>query len=292
MNLYIGCPVWAYKGWVGDFYPEGTKSGEYLPEYARRLTTVEGNTTFYATPGPNTIEEWGRETPDSFRFCFKVPRTISHAGKLVEHIDEAVRFTEIMSPLGPRVGPMFLQLPPRYHPSLFDDLKTFLDAWPKAVRLAVEVRHLRWFEPPFYEQLNELLAGHGMARVVIDTRPIRSLEGDKILAGTVYAQLLQSRERKPDLPIMPAHTASFTFLRYIGHPQDEINAPYLDEWAGYLAARPAEETEAYVFCHCPAPDVPPYLARQFHARIAEKLPIPPLPWDQIEPDKPQQPRLF
>ena len=50
MNLYIGCPIWSWKGWVGNFYPEGTKPAEFLHEYARRLTTVEGNTTFYAVP--------------------------------------------------------------------------------------------------------------------------------------------------------------------------------------------------------------------------------------------------
>jgi uncharacterized protein YecE (DUF72 family) len=131
-----------------------------------------------------------------------------------------------------------------------------------------------------------------MARIVIDTRPIRSLEGDQILAGTVYEQLLQARERKPDLPIMPSHTADFTFLRFIGHPQDEINAPYMDEWARQLAARPAEETEAYVFTHCPDTDSAPRLARQFHARVLAEVDIPPLPWDAIEPDRPQQPRLF
>ena len=38
MNLYIGCPIWSFKGWVGNFYPKGTKPSEFLHEYARRLT--------------------------------------------------------------------------------------------------------------------------------------------------------------------------------------------------------------------------------------------------------------
>jgi uncharacterized protein YecE (DUF72 family) len=110
MRLYVGCPIWAYKGWVGSFYPKGTKQSDYLWEYARRLTTVEGNTTFYAVPTEKTLEGWVAETPGTFRFCPKLPRTISHAGKLVEHIDESMRFVDVMSLLGERLGPMFLQL--------------------------------------------------------------------------------------------------------------------------------------------------------------------------------------
>jgi hypothetical protein len=37
---------------------------------------------------------------------------------LVGHTDEALRFVDVMSGLGERLGPMFLQLPPRYLPAL------------------------------------------------------------------------------------------------------------------------------------------------------------------------------
>jgi uncharacterized protein YecE (DUF72 family) len=292
MNLYLGCPIWAFKGWVGNFYPEGTKSADYLWEYARRLTTVEGNTTFYAVPAPKTLEQWAAETPETFRFCPKLPRTISHTGKLAEHIEEALGFIQVMSRLGKRLGPMFLQLPPRYPPTLFDDLRIFLDAWPVDVQLAVEVRHMAWFEPPHHEALNELLSSYGMARVVIDTRPIRSLQGEKILEGSVYQRLLEARQRKPDLPIQPKRTASFVFLRYIGHPQPEANAPYIDEWGEILADWLGEETEAYVFCHCPDERLDPWLCRQYHRRIGASLPLPPLPWDDLGTVTAKQGRLF
>jgi uncharacterized protein YecE (DUF72 family) len=292
VKLWVGCPVWAHKGWVGNFYPAGTGSGGYLGEYARRLNTVEGNTTFYAVPGPNTVHEWAAETPETFRFCFKVPRAISHAGKLVNHLAAVETFLEAVRPLGPRLGPMFLQLPPRYHPNLYSDLRAFLEAWPADMHLAVEVRHLRWFEPPFYDRLNELLAGLGMARVVIDTRPIRSLEGEQVLAGTVYERLLQARESKPDLPIMPSLTAAFIFLRYIGHPLLGSNRPYLDEWVNYLTALPDDVSEAYVFCHSPEVNTAPFICRQFYAQAASRLSLLPLPWDAFDPDRPQQPPLF
>src|SRR5512143_3490469 len=196
MALFIGCPIWSFKGWVGNFYPEGTKPADFLREYARRLTAIEGNTTFYAVPAQKKLEGWAAETPETFRFCAKIPKAISHAGKLREGIDRARQFVEVMAQLGPRTGPMFLQLPPSYSPRLFDDLKAFLEAWPEKAQLAVEVRHPGWFDAPHHQALNALLVDRNMARVVIDTRPIRNLDGDEILRGSVYQTLLEARAQK------------------------------------------------------------------------------------------------
>jgi len=291
-DLFLGCPIWAFKGWVGSFYPAGTKPGDFLREYTRRLTTVEGNTTFYAVPATKTLLEWAAETPETFRFCPKLPRTISHAGKLVDHIEAAAQFIETMSQLGVRLGPMFLQLPPRYSPRLFADLQVFLESWPSQTRLAVEVRHLEWFDTPHHDGLNEMLAAHDMARVVIDTRPIRGLIGDKILEGSVYQRMLEARERKPDLPILPVRTASFTFLRYIGHPTPENNMPFLDEWSDQLASWLREGTKVYVFCHCPDERLDPWLCREFHRRVGQRVPLPPLPWDEADASTIRQERLL
>src|SRR5512133_2363469 len=86
MSLYLGCPIWSYKGWMGSLYPEGTKQSDFLREYSRRLTTVEGNTTFYAVPNAEKLTRWVEEMPETFRFCPKLPRAISHAGELQPHI--------------------------------------------------------------------------------------------------------------------------------------------------------------------------------------------------------------
>ncbi|HET9589411.1 MAG TPA: DUF72 domain-containing protein [Anaerolineales bacterium] len=292
MNLYIGCPIWSFKGWVGNFYPEGTKPADFLYEYAKRLTTVEGNTTFYAVPAAKTIDGWAESLPETFRFCPKVPKAISHEGKLMENVERAREFIDVMRRLGTRLGPMFLQLPPRYSPKLFGDLKAFLTVWPRDVRLAVEVRHLDWFESPDREALNQLLSEHNMARVVIDTRPIRSLDGDKILEGSVYQTLLAARERKPNVPILPERTADFIFLRYIGHPQMEQNEALLMEWAGYVASELSAGADAYVFCHSPENLAAPYLCREFHHRVSEKVDIPSLPWDEIDAMNFEQGELF
>jgi uncharacterized protein YecE (DUF72 family) len=292
MDLYIGCPIWSFKGWVGNFYPQGIKPSEFLHEYARRLTTIEGNTTFYAVPARKTIEQWVAQTPETFRFCPKIPKAISHEGQLMEYVDRAHGFVDVMKQLGIRLGPMFLQLPPRYSPKLFGDLQAFLDAWPRDVRLAVEVRHLDWFDPPQDEALDRLLSERDMARVTIDTRPIRDLAGDERLAGSTYESLLEARGRKPDVPVVPKRTTDFVFVRYIGHPEFEPNLSLLNEWADYFVPQLRNGADVYMFCHSPGNMVAPPLCRELHHRVAGEVPIPPLPWDHLESNTFEQGNLF
>ena len=292
MNFYIGCPIWSWKGWVGNFYPEGTKPSEFLHEYTRRLTTVEGNTTFYAVPAQKTLEGWAAEMPPTFRFCPKVPKAISHEGKLMDNVERAREFINIMSQLDTRLGPMFLQLPPRYSPKLLSDLQAFLALWPREVRLAVEVRHLDWFDSPHDESLNELLSEHNMARVTIDTRPIRDLDGDEILAGSVYQSLLEARERKPNVPVAPKRTSDFIFVRYIGHPDIEVNRLYLKEWGDYFIPQLQEDADVYMFCHSPNNLAAPWLCRKLYALVEKEVNLPPLPWNEVDTENYEQGQLF
>ena len=292
MSIYLGCPVWSFKGWVGNFYPKGTKSTDFLRQYSSRLTTIEGNTTFYAVPAFKTIEAWIEQTPETFRFCPKIPKAISHNGKLTEYVDRALYFVEVMRPLASRLGPMFLQLPPSYSPRLLEDLATFLAAWPKEIRLGVEVRHLDWFDAPHRDALNQLLTSHNMARVVIDTRPIRNLQGDASIAGSSYESLLEARERKPDVPVFLERTTDFIFLRFIGHPDLDHNLELVAEWVDYLVPQMQQNVDVFIFCHSPDNMIAPDICREFQRRIALKMNIPPLPWDAIKPDLPEQPTLF
>jgi uncharacterized protein YecE (DUF72 family) len=292
MNFYVGCPIWSWKGWVGNFYPEGTRPSEFLREYTRRLTTVEGNTTFYAVPAQKTLEGWMEDMPATFRFCPKVPKAISHEGKLVDNLERARGFIDLMRQLGPRLGPMFLQLPPRYSPKRLEDLRAFLDQWPSDVRLAVEVRHLDWFDSPHDETLNELLMEHNMARVTIDTRPIRDLSGEDILAGSVYQSLLEARERKPDVPVVPKRTADFVFVRYIGHPEIELNVPLLEEWGDHFITQLKNGADVFMFCHSPSNFAAPYLCRKVYSRVEKEVAIQPLPWNELIDEDYEQGQLF
>ncbi|HLF28663.1 MAG TPA: DUF72 domain-containing protein [Anaerolineae bacterium] len=293
MAFYIGAPVWAHKGWVGNFFPKGSKSADYLCEYAKRLTTVEGNTTFYAVPAPDTVQRWRDDTSDTFRFCLKLPRAISHAGPLLPHLDEARNFVDLMRGLGTRLGPMFLQLPPRYSPTAIDDLRSFLVAWPREVALAVEVRHADWFKSPNHQRLHALLREFALARVLFDVRPIRDVPEDKVEDSRLQARVERALERKPDVPLVPELTAPFTLVRYIGHPQVDLNLPLLDEWADRLAAWLREGIDVYAFCHAPDVTVSPQICRALYERVAARVQVDPLPWDTPESGvKVEQSRLL
>lgn len=283
MRLYIGCPMWGYKEWVGSFFAKRTPPGDFLRLYSRRLTTVEGNTTFYAIPSAETVARWRAETPAEFRFCPKIPRAISHAPGLEMRRSETLFFTERMRGLQERLGPMFLQLPPAFAPTELAQLQAFLGFWPTDIRLAVEVRHPQFFETSQAEALNALLSEHHVARVMLDSRPIR--------VGPEEEQLvLQARERKPDLPLQLALTSDFIFMRYIGHPRMEVNEPLLDSWAEQLARWLTQGITAYVFCHCPFEVHSPSICVALYERVRILVPLPSLP--QQADTAPEQGRLF
>ena len=102
-KFFLGCAVWAYKPWVGEFYPAKSSPSEFLYLYSHRFTTVEGNTTFYAIPKPETVTKWAIQTPPGFQFCLKLPRNITHNGLLKPFIPDALDFLKQMQPLGDRL---------------------------------------------------------------------------------------------------------------------------------------------------------------------------------------------
>lgn len=285
--FFLGCAIWAYKDWVGDLFPAGSKSADFLRLYSRRLTTVEGNTTFYATPKAEVVQRWASETPETFRFCFKLPREVSHGGPLARQLEATRAFVERLAPLGPRLGPFFLQLPPGYSPAQRGDLARWLEAWPAGQRVCVEVRHADWYLPAPEAALMELLEAHGAGRVVMDVRPIR--------AGAADGGLLDdARERKPDVPMHPLRSGGVALVRYIGHPEPERNDALLDEWAGRVAGWLAEGTAVYFIMHCPDEARSPALCRALLARLEAMGAVPPLPAgeDGAPPAPPEQLSLF
>src|SRR5215212_1288324 len=276
-RFYIGCAVWGYKDWVGELFPKGSKNADFLSLYSRRLTTVEGNTTFYATPKPEVVARWAAETPEGFRFCLKLPREISHEGPLAAQIETTRAFVKRMAGLGDRLGPFFLQLPPGYRADKIDDLERWLADWPKEYRVAVEVRHEDWYAEPHESALMDLLSRYNAGRVVMDVRP---LDAGPLPGADVDLQT--ARDRKPDVPMHQLRSSDVALIRYIGHPTPELNEPLLDEWAERVATWLAEGTEIYFFCHCPDERRSPALCREFQHRLARLTNVPALPWDELD----------
>jgi uncharacterized protein YecE (DUF72 family) len=278
-SYYTGCAVWAYKDWVGSFFPTGSKSGDFLRLYCDRMTAVEGNTTFYSLPNAQTIQRWAETMPTQFRFCPKLPRIFSHQGSLVPFIEASQQFLQTLEPLGERLGPLFIQLPPGYSPRQLSDLREFLAQWPRQKHpVAVEVRHLDWFEEPQASRLNQMLTAMGVGRVLLDTRPIY----DCINTPDDDPQI-GSERKKPKVPLHPVATAPFTIIRYISHPNPAYNQPYVEQWIPQLKQWLAAGKDIYFFAHCPQEERSPAMARMVYHQLQQAgAALPELGWDVIE----------
>lgn len=295
MNFYLGCAVWSYKDWVGNLYPLKSQPRDFLNLYSRRFTTVEGNTTFYAIPEPETIKKWVAQTPIGFKFCPKLHRQITHQGLLAPRIPEAIAFLERISGLGDRLGTTFVQLPPSYSPEYLADLTEFLTACSQRLlrakstepaltvgqanaSLALEVRHLDWFKARAGNSLNVLLQKLDIARVLLDTRPIYNCPDDPQIG---------SPRKKPQLPLQEIATGKIVFVRFISHPDRQYNQTYLAQWVLKLHYWLSQGKTVYFFVHCPQEERSPDTARFFYSLLQKQytdLNPDTLPWNQIPPD--------
>src|SRR5688500_7978769 len=95
-NVRIGTQGWNYDAWVGPFYPEGSRAGDFLALYARAFNTVEVDSTFYAIPSEKVVHGWVERTPDDFVFALKLPQEITHERRLRDSKDLLAQFVERM----------------------------------------------------------------------------------------------------------------------------------------------------------------------------------------------------
>ncbi|WP_192822890.1 DUF72 domain-containing protein [Rufibacter sp. LB8] len=152
-SLYLGCPTWTNKPWVGTYYPAGAQDAQLLYWYSRQFNTLEMNTTYYRIPDATAINRWRQAVPPGFVFCPKLPQVISH-DQLLHHVGEPTQqFCEAILGLGPSLGMAFLQLPPFFGPDDWPVLDEYLANFPKEVPLAVEFRHENWFKESDVTQL-------------------------------------------------------------------------------------------------------------------------------------------
>ena len=284
MNFYLGCAVWSYKGWIGNFYPPKTKSPDFLRLYSQRFHTVEGNTTFYAVPSAEKIQRWVEQTPPDFRFCPKFPQAVTHQGLLQSSIPSALNFIERMKGLGERLGLIFAQLPPSYSPAYLEDLTDFLQSCQNTdVSLAVEVRHPDWYKEPHASQLNQTLTQLGIGRVLLDTRPIYTSPDDP---------QANSPRKKPKLPLTPIVTADFSLVRFISHPQQQYNESFLSEWLSHIDDWLNRGKTIYFFVHCPLEENSPNTAYYLQNLLEQRgIEVPELPKHESE-SNPIQLTLF
>jgi uncharacterized protein YecE (DUF72 family) len=165
MELTIGTSGWQYRDWRGVLYPPGVPTRRWLTTYAESFDTVEINNSFYRLPSSDQFTAWANAVPDGFTFAVKASRYITHVLRLRHARDAVDQFVAAARALGPKLGPVLLQLPPTLAVGL-DDLERTLDAFPRDMRIAVEFRHPSWFT----DTVGTTLAARDVSCVLADRR--------------------------------------------------------------------------------------------------------------------------
>ena len=148
-----------------------------------------------------------------------------------------------MSPLAPRIGQYWLQLPATFGPRDLSALWHFLDSLPREFTYGVEVRHPLFFAKEVEEQtLNRGLHQRGVNRVILDSRP-------------VHAVL----------------TATNPLIRFIGSDDMTQNRELFQVWLQKLAQW-HQTTTPYLFLHTPDIAQAPELVHTLWEDLRKTLP--------------------
>ena len=219
-RFFVGTSGFAYKEWIGPFYPPGTKSAGMLGYYAGQFGSVEVNYTFRRSPTASMMEGWSAATPDGFVFALKANQGITHFARLKDTGERLGRFLEAVTPLGPRLGPVLFQCPPnlKYDPEVLDGFLADLAAVEKGYgpgphRFAMEFRH-----PSFdTDEVREKLGAAGVALCVADTE---------------------------ERPAKFVRTGDFAYVRLRGTGYDEKT---LEGWGATFRTALEEGTDVYAY---------------------------------------------
>jgi uncharacterized protein YecE (DUF72 family) len=194
-DVRLGTQGWNYDAWVGPLYPSGTRAPDYLGVYSRAFDTVEVDSTFYAVPAAKTVRGWAERVGPDFKFALKLPQEITHEHRLREAGDLTALFYDRARELGPKLGPVLVQLGPDFGPEELPALAAFLPTLPRDVATAVEFRQRGWIRQPVLA----LLAEHGVALALSDGRWV---------------------PRKAMLALAARPTADFAYVRWMGPNRD------------------------------------------------------------------------
>jgi uncharacterized protein YecE (DUF72 family) len=267
--LHVGAPIWNCDAWVGSLYPDGTPSAGYLEAYAAQLGAVELNSSFYHLLDAPRLAAWAARVPPGFKFCPKVFRGITEALGAADLPALVQRCAAGFAGLGDRYGLGFAQFPESFAPLQAPLLKRFLELWPRALPLAVELRHPGWFQETgaaLRDEAVNLLYRHGAATVITDTAGRRDV---------LHTSLTQPR----------------VMVRFQGCDLDPTDQARLGDWAGRLvdwAGRGLEDL--YFFCHQPTEALIPKTVNVALRALQMRGVMEPAPWRSRAPTPPRPAR--
>lgn len=261
LPLRLGLTMWSHSGWQGRFFPTGTMPAERLAYYSSVFHTVEGNTTFYASPSPTTVRSWHLATHDAFRFTFKLPKAITHQHQLVGCQADLKQFLQLMEPLHERIGLWMIQLPATFTGAHLDQLKKFCRGFPAHFPLGVEVRHASYFAKGEEERrFNQWLIKENINRIIMDSRPVFSAKPDNEI-------IIDAQKKKPNVPVHAIATATQPMIRFIGHPDLPQNQAFFTAWLAKLPQWIAQGKQPYLMVHTPDNLYAPELASSLYQTL-------------------------
>lgn len=219
MTVFIGTSGWVYRSWRGRFYPLEAHQGRWLQWYAAAFASTEINATFYRLPERRMVEGWSKRTPEDFVFAVKMSRLVTHVRRLSDVQSAVETFLATISPLGTKLGPILLQLPPGFEADvgrLDATLKSFL---PRQ-RVTCEFRHPSWFTSEVFR----LLERHDAALCLADR------DGQRVT------------------PLV--RTASWGYVRFHsggGEPHPGYAPSELERWADELVSCFGHDSDLYLY---------------------------------------------
>lgn len=80
MKIFLGTCGWAYREWVGKFYPEGTRPS--INYYTNFFNALEIDSTYYSIPPKETFENSIRKIHKDIKVSIKIHSSISHFGEI------------------------------------------------------------------------------------------------------------------------------------------------------------------------------------------------------------------
>jgi uncharacterized protein YecE (DUF72 family) len=237
-TVRVGCSGWQYTHWRGDFYPAELPQSRWVAHYALTFDTVEINNSFYRLPPAETFAKWREQAPKHFLYAVKASRFLTHMKKLKDPEDPLFRFFENARQLGPHLGPILYQLPPRF-PLNLERFETFLRALPRGYRHTVEFRDTTWYD----ERAYALLRRYKVALCLHDM--VGSATGRIAVGPFIYVRFHHGTKK------------------YGGRYPDAR----LDTWADWLAERAAEGLEVFAYFNNDTGGHAPRDAVRLRARI-------------------------
>lgn len=167
--ILVGTAGWSLPREVQDAFGPGAS---HLARYATRFPVAEINSSFHRPHKRSLYEKWAAAVPPAFRFCAKLPRTITHERRLADCEGLLLEFLGQAAGLGDKLACLLVQLPPSlaFEPRVAQVFLRMLRGH-FAGALALEPRHASWFAP----DADALLHSMAIARVLAD--PVRHEAG-------------------------------------------------------------------------------------------------------------------